>query len=178
MPVVVREFEALPGWPDAAALKSAISTGSLVILPDRITASDGALAAFYRPDAQELRVRAAAAGYETVLWAPEGSERGMYQESAADWILPVVVAAVLAIPGQLAADMIEQMIQHKPPDVPHAIIRYREVIVDGDELRLRELEGPANELVPLLRKRNDGSHNRPKVAELPQLSRKPPFDMK
>src|SRR4051794_9799060 len=97
-------------WPPASALRQAATEGTLVILPEDVRTVDGTMTAFFRTDAQTLRVRASTAGLEPILLAPNGAELAGYSEYAADWVLPVIVAAALTIPANVVADEIHDAI--------------------------------------------------------------------
>lgn len=152
-------------WPSASALRQAAAEGTFVLLPDDVRDVDGTLTAFFRTDAQALRVRAATAGLRPILLTPEGAEVAGYSEYAADWVLPVVLTAVLSIPAGVVADVIHDSIANKSGPPPS--VRYREAVVDGDKVRLREVEGPADEIERLLRDRGA-------TMQLPPLSPLPP----
>jgi hypothetical protein len=155
-------------WPSADVLRKATTEGSFVLLPDDVRDVDGTLTAFFRTDAQALRVRASNAGLKPVLLAPDGAEVAGYSEYAADWVLPVVVTAALSIPSAVVADVIHDGIANKPESGGAApTVRYREAVVDGDRVRVREIEGPADEVERLLRERGA-------QMKLPPLSPVPP----
>lgn len=161
-------------WPSADELRRAAAQGTLVLLPDDVREIDGNLTAFFRTDAQALRVRASTAGLKSVLLSPDGAERAGYSEYAADWVLPVVVGVALSVPGAVVADVIHDAIANNPdPQAPAPIVRFREAVVDGDSVRLREVEGPADEVERLLRD-CDASSQVPPLTPVP--SPLPPDD--
>jgi hypothetical protein len=143
-------------WPSAEELDRAATGDVLVILPEEIGNDDGTLTAFFRSDAQELRVRARQAGLTPLLLAPEGAEVAAYSEFTADWVLPVVVAAGLAIPTGVVTALVHDRIDTPSHEhVAPPIVRYREAVIDHGRVRLREIEGPADEVERLLRERGD-----------------------
>lgn len=159
-------------WPVTEEIEAAAAAGGLIILPDRIdTAGERRVAAF-RGDAQELRVRAKQKGLEAQLLAPADAELAVYSEHAADWVLPVVVSAVLAVPSALVADMLHDRIADAgEAKITMPEVRYREAYVEDGQMRLREIEGPADELLQLLRQRDD---HLPVHDTYPGLSPTPP----
>src|SRR4051794_5452648 len=87
--VIERLIDPPEHWPSADALRAAASEDSFVLLPDDLRRVDGTLTAFFRTDAQALRVRAAAAGLRPLLLKPDEAQVAGYTEYAADWVLPV-----------------------------------------------------------------------------------------
>ena len=108
MAVKENSLQALPFWPSAGELSA--RGERIVILPSRLEELDGELIAAFRPDAQELRVNAAAEGVEVELYAPEGARRGVHQEHAADWILPILVGFPVGLATNLLANLIQARI--------------------------------------------------------------------
>jgi hypothetical protein len=173
MTVTERLIDPPAHWPDTDALRAAASEDSFVLLPDDLRRVDGKLTAFFRTDAQALRVRAAAAGLRPVLLKPDDAQVAGYSEYAADWVLPVIVAAALTVPMNVLADVIHDEISNKP-NTTATIVRYREVVLDGDRAQLREIEGPAADIERLLRERG-GTAKYPS-AELKRHQPLPPQD--
>ena len=146
-------YDAPDDWPPIADLRAAIAGGCLAILPEQLSrADDGSIAAFRR-ETQTVRVYAKQAGVNPVLIHPEGAEVVSYQEHAADWVLPALAAAALVIPSNIAADLITNEIIGDPPHSAVATVRFQEVIIEDGRMRVRSLEGPADELVTVLRAR-------------------------
>lgn len=149
--------EAEDGWPSAEELSKRLGAGKLMILPDRIEQSQDELIAAFRRDAQEMRVTGKETGLEVELYSPPGARLGVYEEHAADWILPAVASFSLSIAGTLVANLIQARIDawkaddHQEQDMP--VVRYRELDIDGDHTRLREIEGPADQVRDMLRAR-------------------------
>jgi hypothetical protein len=153
--------EAKEGWPTAEELPERLEAGKLMILPDQIDESNGELIAAFRRDAQEIRVTGKEAGLEIELYSPPGARLGVYEEHAADWILPAVASFPPSIAGTLVANLIQARIDagkandDKAQDMP--VVRYRELDMDGDHTRLREIEGPADQVRDILRDRASGA---------------------
>jgi hypothetical protein len=149
-----RIVDAPDHWPVAEELERRASGDVLVILPEEVGEVDGKLTAFFRPEAQALRAKAMQAGLTPLMLAPEGAEVAGYSEFAADWVLPVIVAASLAIPAQIVADVLVDRIAEAGhgPGAP-LIVRYREAVTDQKRVCVREIEGPAQEVERLLRER-------------------------
>jgi hypothetical protein len=135
-------------WPPVGELEDR-SSQRVVILPDRIEQTTGKLTAAYRPDAQALRVDAKQRGIEVELYKPAEARRGVYEEHAADWVLPVL----MSVPVNLACGLIVNLIQARldawraagspqpPPEMRCGLLE-----IDKGELRVRDLEGPAVEV--------------------------------
>jgi hypothetical protein len=142
-------------WPTVAELEQVATDGTVIMLPDRLENDADRLVAAFRLDAQGLRVAAKEAGLVPILLAPPGAELAMYTENAADWILPVIVAFVLAVPGQIGATLAADWIEGQIPQHPTAqTVLYREAVVEHGTLRLYEVEGAPGEVVRLLRARD------------------------
>jgi hypothetical protein len=178
MGIVERTLDAPEHWPTMEELERVATDGTVIMLPDRLEETDGQLVAAFRLDAQGMRVAATEAGLTPILYAPAGAELAMYTENAADWVLPVIVAAVLAFPGQigatLAADWIEAQM-HQQPTAQTVI--YREAIVQQGSLKLYEIEGAPGDVTQLLRSRGQkGAPQQPLAEELSvqPLSKTPP----
>lgn len=158
MSITERSVDAPDHWPAPEALERAAERDVIVILPEQVDDPDGILTAFFRADAQELRVRAAEAGFGAVLLAPDGAELAGFSELAADWVLPVVLSAALTIPSTVVADMIYDHIANGGPDAAAHVVRYREAVVEQGKVKVREFEGPADEIARLLSaRRQDGA---------------------
>lgn len=145
------------GWPDAAALSSLATGNRLVLLPDRIEELNGELRASYRDDAQALRVAAQRAGMEIVFGAPAGAKPATYREHDST----LVFSFVLSIPGGAIGTLLANEIQRhldrwrseKKDDVAQLKVRAREVVIEAGRTRVREIEGPGEEVVAWLSKR-------------------------
>lgn len=141
--------------PPADELLRLRPANELVLFPDDVSPVDGQPVAGFRPGTQALRVRAAEADVSVRLVVPEGAVAGQYSERAADWVLPLV----LAVPGQVVAQLIANYLQERLEDwrgsgrtrVP--TVRYREVVIEEASSRtvVREVEGPADEMAAWLR---------------------------
>jgi hypothetical protein len=160
MDVSERYLEPKPEWPSAAELAELDGEGKLVLLPDQVDDDlQGELIAGFRPDAQELRVNAQEAGLEVTLYAPPGARLGVYEEHAADWVLPVLVnfdvSLIASIVGNLISARLEAWRAERGEAAEVPVLRYRELEIEGDRTRLREIEGPANQVRDLLRERDE-----------------------
>lgn len=127
----------------------------LVLLPDKISVVGGEEVAGFRPDAQALRVEAMREGVEVELALPDGVRPGFYNEHAADWVLPFV----LEVPNSVVAGLIATYLQRRldawksSRNSRMPTVRYRDVerqTADGTT-RIREIEGPAPEVIDWLR---------------------------
>jgi hypothetical protein len=153
MSVTERLAAAPQGWPSAGELAELGDEGHLVLLPDRLDDTDEGLLASFRDDAQVFRVAARQQGLRVTILMPDGAKPAVYREHAADWVL----AAVVAVPGGAISMLIGNEIQRRldkwrgegSTEIPNLI--YREAVRVGDEVRMRELIGPADEVADLLR---------------------------
>jgi hypothetical protein len=146
-------------WPTAAELSGRFGDGKIAVLPDRVEESGEEVIAAFRRDTQELRVSGQEAGLEVELVSPAGARLGIYEEHAADWILPTIASFPLSIAGTLVANMLQARIDTRKAggeEQAMPVVRYQEVEIDGERTRLREIEGPADEVRDLLRQRADG----------------------
>lgn len=139
-------------WPSAAEFVQ--DRERIVLLPAQVEERNGEVIAGFRPDAQELRVNAASEGIEVELYAPAGARLGVYREHAADWILPTVLGIPISLATQLLANLIQARIDdwrergapgHKPE------VRCGLAEIEDGNLRVRDLEGPAEEIRDILR---------------------------
>lgn len=142
---------------DVAQLVTLRARGGLVLLPDTVSVVNDRVIAGFGPDAQALRVAAREVGMSVELLTPPGAQPGVYSEKAADWVLPVV----LSVPGTLVAQLVANELQRRIDryrggrtcQIPTA--RYREVVIDERErVQMREIEGPADDVVDWLRERS------------------------
>jgi hypothetical protein len=169
--VAIREWtgDAPEHWPDLGEIEQALAESGVLLLPEQVAQDDGTTVAFFRTESQEIRVRAKEAGIEPRLLAPAGANLATHSEHAADWVLPTLLAATLAVPAQLAADLIHDRVQGQPHEqIAPANVCYREAIVEHGRLRLRVIEGPTREVEARLRERLQTPE------ELPRLSQEPP----
>ena len=165
-------------WPSADEIASAAASNELVLLPDRLTERDGVVAAAFRGEAQALRVRAQASGHSVLLLAPEGAELAVYSEHAADWVLPVVVAAALAIPGNLVADLLHDAVREaRTQQTSLPVVKVREAVVTEDRVKLREIEGPADEVAKFLEERRPADSSGGSQQGPPRLTQDAPPDV-
>lgn len=153
MSITERLVDPLQAWPSAGELAELEEEGHLILLPDRLDdTKEGTLASF-RDEAQVFRVAARQQGLRVTMVMPEGAKPAVYREHAADWVL----AAIVAVPGATIAMLIGNEIQRRldkwrgegSGETPN--LTYREAIRIGDEVRMRELTGPADEVADLLR---------------------------
>jgi len=160
-------YDAPDDWPPVAEVRGAIDGGRVAILPEQLSrVGDGLIAAFRR-ETQAVRVYAKLAGVDPVLLHPDGAEVVSYQEHAADWVLPALAAAALVIPSNIAADLITHEIIGDPPQAAPPTVRFQQVVIDDGRMRVRSLEGPADELVTFLRTRTETN-------AMPPLTDEPP----
>jgi hypothetical protein len=131
----------------------------LVMFPDEVTVVEGTQVAGFRRDAQALRARAREAGIEVELVMPRGARPGIYEERTADWVLPLI----LGVPGSVVATLIATELQRWIGDWRRRgerrapTVRYREVVIDehAAQSSIREIEGPADEILGWLRESRD-----------------------
>lgn len=156
MTITERTVDPPSGWPDASVLLNLAAGDRLVLLPDRIEEFNGELRASYRDDAQALRVAAQRAGMEVVFGAPESAKPATYREHDAT----LVLSFVLSIPGGLIGTLLANEIQRhldrwrneKRDDVAQLKVRAREVVIEAGRTKVREIEGPGEEVVAWLSK--------------------------
>jgi hypothetical protein len=152
--VTERTVDPPSGWPDASILSNLAKGHRLVLLPDRVEELNGELRASYRDDAQALRVAAQRAGMEVVFGAPDGAKPATYREHDAT----LVLSFVLSIPGGLIGTLLANEIQRhldrwrdeKTDDVAQLKVRAREVVIEAGRTKVREIEGPGEEVVAWL----------------------------
>ena len=142
---------------DAGELAGRQREEALVLLPDTLSPVDGQMVAGFRQGAQALRVLARQKGVPVDVVVPEGAKPGHYSEHAADWVLPLI----LGVPATTVAHLIANEVQRWIDDWREQgrsrmpTLRYREVIVDEatQTTTVRELEGPADEVVDWISRR-------------------------
>jgi hypothetical protein len=146
-----------PDYLDPGELVTRRREDALVLLPDTLSRVDGQLVAGFRPGAQALRVRAMQEGVAVEVVVPEGARAGHYTEHAADWVLPLILDVPATAVGQLIANEIQRWIDEwrNQGRSRTPTLRYREVIVDEatQQTKVRELEGPADEVADLIARR-------------------------
>jgi hypothetical protein len=140
------------GWPAAQELEAIAGRADLVLLPDRVESRpDGTVVAAFREEAQAFRVDAIRDGLSVEMVRPEGSTLAAYREHAAEWVLPIVLYGALPIGLGLITNRIQRWMDERREGGAMPTLRYREArLVDG-EVRVREIEGPADEVVETLR---------------------------
>lgn len=142
---------------DPAELVRRRREGALVLLPDTLLPVDGQMVASFRDGAQALRVRARQEGVPVEVVVPEGARAGHYSEHAAEWVLPLILGVPAATVAQVIADQIQRWIDawREQGRSRMPTLRYREVLVDEatQRTRMRELEGPAEEVVDWIARR-------------------------
>ncbi len=153
MSVEERTVDAPESWPDIATLRDLGKDGRVVLLPDQITSVNGAVTAAFRDDAQALRVAARRAGLEVTMSMPDGAVASVWREHDATWVVPFVLSIPVGVAANLVANEIQRKLDHLKANrggLPMPTVRYREVTIEADKARLREIEGPADEVVQLL----------------------------
>jgi hypothetical protein len=126
----------------------------LVLYPDQISTVGDDQVAGFRPDAQALRVAALEQEIPVEIVTPDGTRKGVYDEHAADWVLPL-----LEVPSGVVAALVANYLQKRLDGwrARHGkrspTVRYRELEAsEGDtSLRVREIEGPCEEVIDWLR---------------------------
>jgi hypothetical protein len=147
-----RELDALEIWPSADELTKRLASGGLVLLPDDISEVEGETVASFREAAQALQVAAKRAGLPVEFAAPPGARLGVYRERAADWVLPYVLSIPTGVGIGLIVNEIQRVLEatrRSRRAVP--TFRFREVAIEDGRVRVRELSGPADELLSTLR---------------------------
>lgn len=136
--------------PSVAVLAPFVDRAALVLLPDSLSTANGQTIAGFRDGTQQLRIAARQAGVHVEVLLPPGAEPGRYSEHDADWVLPLV----LGVPASVIAALIAAQVQSWLARAKHGdrvpTVRYREIVVQGDRCRLREIEGPADEVIDWL----------------------------
>jgi hypothetical protein len=152
--VTVRQHDAQApeDWPTAQELQALGASADIVILPDRVDPDpDGTPVAAFREEAQALRVDALGQGLTVRMVVPPGGRSAVYIERAADWVLPVLLAVPLPVVVNLLSNRIQRWIDERGDDAPLPTLHYREARINAGDVRLREIEGPADEVIELLR---------------------------
>jgi hypothetical protein len=149
-----RELTALEIWPSTEDLDKRAGAGGLVLLPDDVSEVEGEIVASFREAAQALRVAAKTAGVPVEFAAPPGARLGVYRERAADWVLPYVLSIPTGVVIGLIVNEIQRVLdaaRRSRQAIP--TFRFREVVIEDGRTVVRELTGPADELVRRLRER-------------------------
>jgi hypothetical protein len=86
-----------------------------------------------------------------VMVAPPSARRTLYQEHAADWVLPAVFSVPAGTMSALVATQIQRWLG-RPGDEeePAPTVRFRRAVISGDNVELLEIEGPADEVIAVL----------------------------
>jgi hypothetical protein len=154
VPVNERQLDALEIWPAADELTQRLASGGLVLLPDDVSEVEGEMVASFREAAQRLRVGAKEAGVPVELVCPPGARRSVYRERAADWVLPYVLSIPTGVVIGLIVNEIQRVLnaaRRSGQAIP--TFRFREVVIEDGRTTVRELSGPADELLLTLRER-------------------------
>lgn len=126
----------------------------LVLYPDQISTVGDDQVAGFRPDAQALRVAALAQEIAVEIVVPEDTRKGVYDEHAADWVLPLLEVPSGVVAGLLVTYLAKRLETWKGGHGKRSpTVRYRELEAsEGDNsLRIREIEGPCEEVMEWLR---------------------------
>jgi hypothetical protein len=132
---------------------------TLVLIPDDLAQVDNDVVAGFRVDAQDLRVAALEAGLPVEVALPPGARAGHYTEHAADWVLPLILGTPAAVVATLIATHVQRRLDawRAGGTSRTPLVRYREVVAENSrEVRIREIEGPAEEVLNWLREERDG----------------------
>jgi hypothetical protein len=164
MPLREATGPAPPHLPADEEIARLSERGALVIFPDGVSAVRGESVAAFRAGAQELRVNAKRAGLDVEVVVPPGAKPGQYSEHDADWVLPLILSVPAATIATLIANQIQRWIDdwYRQGRSRTPTVRYREVVVDDDSSRteVKEIEGPAEEVVQWLRERANDQADR------------------
>jgi hypothetical protein len=151
MAVQERFVQAPAGWPPAEELARLAEQGGLVLLPDEVAQQpDGRILAAFREEAQAMRLQAQQDGVPVTLIKPQDADLAVYREDAAELVLPIILFAA-GIPATLITNRIQRWLDERRAAGGSRRIRYREAHVADSEIRVRELEGPAEDVVEMLR---------------------------
>jgi hypothetical protein len=126
----------------------------LVLYPDQISTVGDDQVAGFRPDAQALRIAALEQGVAVEIVTPDGARKGVYDEHAADWVLPLLEIPSGVVSGLLVIYLEKRLKSWKASHGERSpTVRYRELEAsEGDtSLRIREIEGPCEEVMEWLR---------------------------
>ncbi len=142
--------------PSAAELEAELGDNILVLLPEQVTEAKGELFASFREDAQSLRVHGTQVGLDVRLHAPPGARLGVYREHTADWVLPLLAFAAGGannVVWNLVANEIQRRLDHwrQGGSGREPVVRVREAVIEKERTYVREVEGPAEEVITWLR---------------------------
>jgi hypothetical protein len=147
----------VPGHVPSAEDLRHFGAETLVLFPDTVSLVQGELVAGFRGGSQELRVHAKRAGLDVELVVPEGAKPGQYSEHDADWVLPLILSVSTGVVSSLIATRVQAWIDQSSERGWSRMptVRVREVIVDDEtsKVEVREVEGPADEIVGWLLER-------------------------
>lgn len=155
MAITERTVDPPERWVSHQAVQDALTASTLLVLPDGFAEDGETTVAHFRPDANAVRVRANQAGVQTTLLVPAGVSPVVYSEYADRWVLPVLVAAVLSVPSSVAATLIADRIEAQGVAQPIPTVVYREVIATDNKMKIREIEGPGDEVLEILLSRSE-----------------------
>jgi hypothetical protein len=148
--VTERYVEPPKGWPNADELAER-ARRALLLLPEETRDGPDGIVAPFRADAQELRVVAREHGLQAELVIPDGAQTAVYSERAADWVLPFILSLPTGIALNLVSNWIQARLDARKSGEPMPTLRYRQAELTEGQARVRELEGPADAVVALLR---------------------------
>lgn len=166
-------MDPLRGWPTAAELAERGASADLLILPEETRDREGATVAPFRAYAQELRVVAREGGMRAELVVPEGSQVAVYSEHAAEWVLPVVFGVPASVVASLVANWIQARLDSRRRGAPMPTVRYCQAELAGDQVRVREVEGPADAVIAVLQSEQRQSEGATTPAPDPRPRRLP-----
>lgn len=153
--IAERQLGALDIWPSADDLNERLASGGLVLLPDDVSEIDGETVASFREASHAIQIGARNAGIPVEFVAPPGARLGVYRERAADWVLPYVLSIPTGVAIGLVVNEVQRVLdrarrsgQATPPT-----FRFREVVIEEGRTTVRELSGPADELLSTLKER-------------------------
>lgn len=138
------------GWPTATELTERAASADLLILPEDTRDRAGSKVAPFRAYAQELRVVARESGMQAELVVPDRTQVAVYSEHAAEWVLPVVFGVPASVAATLVANWIQARLNSRRRRAPMPRVRYRQAELAGDQVRVREIEGPADAVIAVL----------------------------
>jgi hypothetical protein len=139
------------GWPTATELAERAASADLLLLPEDTRDCAGSKVAPFRRYTQDLRVVARESGIRADLVVPDGTQVAAYSEHAAEWVLPVVFGIPASVVATLVANWLQARMDSRRPGAPMPTVRYREAELRGDQVRVREVEGPVDAVIAMLR---------------------------
>ena len=105
---------------------------------------------------------------------PEGAVPAIYREHDASLVLSALLAIPVGVAGTLAANYIQRFIDRAQADEDDTErlpdVRYREVFIEGDSVKAREITGPADAVAQLLRERSPEPPNAPDADHRDELA--------